>query len=174
VPRITPKTFIHPAAAPSLAQSKAIGIVREPYRAAKRGFQVTAQRAADQADGIGVLDEIGTGDKRPRDAHADGHFPVVVALDAANQRRHGRDGRLVIAGRGRDSLPGADAARTVNGGGLDFGPAQIDADAQPSSHLMARNSPFVLLTHSPPKRKSANAWRCAKLPCRYLFLSPFL
>src|SRR4029077_1866280 len=121
-----------------LAERKAIGIVGEPHRATQRDLEIAPEWPADEPGGVGVLDKTGSGDCGPRDADPDGHGPALLAFDVVDQRRHGRDRRVVIAGRGRDASARVDLARAIDGGSLDLSAAEIDADAKPCGHPTAR------------------------------------
>ena len=136
VPRITPKTLSHPAAAPSVASDSAKQLASLARRTGRPSAASRSRPSglADQPGRIGVLDEAGARRERPGDTDADSHSGAELGLDPAHQRGHRRDGAGIVAGWGRDPPPRVDRAAAIDGGGLDLGAAEIDADAKPCGH----------------------------------------
>ena len=112
-----------------LGQGEAVGVVGQAYLAAERGLEVTAQRAADQAGRIGVLDRAGIR-LGPRDADTDAAACAELAFRCGDQSGHGGDGGRVIAGRGGNAAAQQLAAVIGQRDDLDLGAAEVDAEAQ--------------------------------------------
>jgi hypothetical protein len=113
-----------------LGQRKAIGVIGEAHRTPERRFEVAAERAADQPGRVGVLDEAGARDERPRNTDPDRRAAAELRFDAVHQGRHRRDRAGIVARRGRDPPARMEAAISVDGRGFDLGAAEIDADAK--------------------------------------------
>jgi hypothetical protein len=94
VPRITPNTTDAPAPAPSTAsdRAKAVGVVGEAHFALQYRLQVALQRLADQAGGIGILDQAGDPRLGSGDAHAHRAAGADFLFGALDQAGHGHDG----------------------------------------------------------------------------------
>src|SRR5688572_12020997 len=103
---------------------EAIGVVLQPDRPAERGFQVAAQRLADEPGRVGVLDQAGGLRFRSGDSDPDGALPGV-----AHKRPNRSDGGRVIAARGGNALTKHFAPVAVERYRLDLRAAEIDADS---------------------------------------------
>jgi hypothetical protein len=92
---ITPNTTSAPAAAPSVASDRAKQLASLARRISRcSAFQILPQRLADQAGGIGVLDQAA--DARFGAGHADADAAARLQF-AARRRRPGRRWRATVA-----------------------------------------------------------------------------
>lgn len=109
-------------------KGKAVGVVGQPDFALQNRLQVAAQRLADQAGGIGVLDQAAGLRFGARNADPDAAaLPELLfaVFHKAGDRHHGRQ---VITMRGGDAPPQQRLARVVQRDDLDLASTEIDAD----------------------------------------------
>jgi hypothetical protein len=114
-----------------LRQGKAIRVVGQARRPPERGLDIALQGAPDQPGGIGVFDEAGFRGDSAGNTNPDRSRCANFLLDAADESNDRVDRCAIVLHRRRNSAADADQPQDVDGGGLDFGAAEVDADAEP-------------------------------------------
>src|SRR5204862_8179443 len=111
-----------------LRQRKAVGVVRKAYRPAERRLDMAPERPPVQPHRVGVLDEPGLDNDRPRDGDAHRSGRPDLALDSPDKGADRGDPAGIIADRGRNPLAPMHAAVVVERRRLDFGAAEVDTN----------------------------------------------
>ena len=115
-------------AVPGLGQREAVRVVLQPDRPIEHAFQIVPQRTPDEPDRIGVLDQPGGGRQDPRHADADRCRVSDTLFQPLDQPGNGDERPLIVVPWCRHTMPGQDDPVRGQGGGLDLGPTQVDAD----------------------------------------------
>lgn len=110
-------------------KSETVGIVGQPDFTLEHGLQVAAQGLADQAGGIGVLDQAAMLRFGTRNADPDAAALPELLLARFDQTGHRHHGGHIVALRGGDAPAQQRLARVVQRDDLDLAAAEIDADA---------------------------------------------
>jgi hypothetical protein len=111
-------------------QGKAVGVVGEAHFALQYGLQVALQRLADQAGGIGILDQAGDARLGARDTHAHRGTGADFLFGALDQSGHGHHGGHVIALRRGDAFAQHDGTIVAEAGDFDFAAAKVDSGSE--------------------------------------------
>jgi len=130
VPRIAPKTNRGPSrrAVNRLGEREAVRVVGETHGTRERALEVGLQVAAVEAGRVAVAHEPGRERARSRRRHPDAAARSQLVFRFAHERRHGRDGALVIAGGRGDAAAQAFMSRRIECRDLDLGAAEVDTD----------------------------------------------
>src|SRR3546814_5552771 len=80
-------------------ERKAVGVVHQPHRTAKRGGEVAVERLSEQPGSACVLDQTAGCGKRAGDADADAAAPAGLRLNLLNKTAYGAEGGGVVAAR---------------------------------------------------------------------------
>jgi hypothetical protein len=127
-----------PGAVAGFGKREAVGIVGQPQLAPQERLEVAAQRLADQAGRVGVLDPPVGQRLRPGNADADRPAPAELILERGDQRGDRPQGCGIVSLRRRDTAAQQLAPVASEGDGLDLRAAEVDADAQPAHARTAR------------------------------------
>ena len=111
-----------------LRQDEAIGIVAQANGMAQGLLEVLPEGPTIQPNGVGVFHEPRGCRNRSRDADTNGRAFGRLPLDSADEIDHTGEGRGIVAAWRGNALPDNDYP-TLHGDPLNFGAAEIDADA---------------------------------------------
>ena len=111
-------------------QGEAVGVVGKAHRPGEQGREIGVHGPADQPDRVGVLDQAGRGREGSRNADADRAATAEPGLGAVSQIGDRAQSRAVVAPGRRDAFAQNGGAGFVEGGDLDLGAAEIDADPE--------------------------------------------
>ncbi len=114
-----------------LGEGEAVSVVGDTDRASEAGLEVGLERAADEPDGVGVLDQAGGASDNSWDADADGALFAGFGFQLSDEAYDRVDGGGVVA-RGWDPAAGGDDIIGGQGDGFDLGAAQINPDLHQS------------------------------------------
>lgn len=139
-------------------ERKTIGVVGEAHRTAYCGLQVFVERMADEADGVGVLDEASGRRDCPWDSDPDRSLGSQSGIGRCDQLRDGFDGACVVAAGCGQTLAKALRAGTVEGSGFDLGSAQVDPDAYAFVHPASSQHKRLRMEGTPVRRLDNTAF----------------
>src|SRR5712675_722671 len=132
------------------------------YDSAARRLDIAPERPPVQPHRIGVLNQSGLDNDRPRDGDAHRSGRPDLALDSPDKGADRGDRAGIIADRGRNTLAPMHAAVVVERRRLDFGAAEVDADPK---HRHAWNWSFRMgRLHRLWEHRASAAFSRQKLP----------
>jgi len=114
-----------------LGQGETVGIIGKSCGPPESALDIALQRASDQPNGVGVLDETGGGRDSARNADSDRCRCPDFLLDRAHQGDNRIDRRAIVLCRRGHAVAKTHRPARVYGGSFDLGAAKIDADAKP-------------------------------------------
>ena len=111
-------------------KGEAVGIVFDADFTLQLRLQILAQRVADQAGRIGVLDRAVAQGFGARNTEADAAALPEFVFDGFDERGDGADGRLIIALRCRSAATQQFPTGGIERDDLDFCATEVDAQAE--------------------------------------------